>query len=193
MYLTESERKRIKALYEASSASDAGSYTTPMGFKAERPEIVGELPDEMDMDISDDEGVVMDVDELIGMLGLSEDDDKERMRKLHKDNSVVVEQEQTPTPTTDQLITMGECLKAELGAAIGEDTEVVFPLSCFECYMMPVTGMFPPTPNPQCTKCLDEASVLGKIIYDAATSLDMDTLGKIKDCVPSDLLAGSGI
>jgi len=93
MYLTESERKRIKSLHEASSASGAGSYETPMGFKAERPEIVGELPDEMDMGISDDEGVVMDVDELMGMLGLSEEEDKVRMRQLHKDNSVVVEQE----------------------------------------------------------------------------------------------------
>ena len=99
MYLTESERKRIKALYEASTASGAGSYETPMGFKAERPEIVGELPDEMDMGISDDEGVVMDVDELMSMLGLSDDEDKKRMRQLHKDNSVVTEQEQTPEPT----------------------------------------------------------------------------------------------
>ena len=98
MYLTESERKRIKGLYEASSASDAGSYTTPMGFKAERPEIVGELPDEMDMDISDDEGVVMDTDELMSMLGLSDEEDNERMRQLHKDNSVVVEQELPEIP-----------------------------------------------------------------------------------------------
>ena len=49
MYLTESERKRIKKLYEASSASGAGSYETPMGFKAERPEMIGELPDEIDI------------------------------------------------------------------------------------------------------------------------------------------------
>jgi len=93
MYLTESERKRIRGLYEASSASDAGSYEIPMGFKAERPETVGELPNEMDMDISDDEGISIDVDELMGMLGVSEEEDKERMRQLHKDNSVVVEQE----------------------------------------------------------------------------------------------------
>ena len=93
MYLTESERKRIKALYEASSASGAGSYEVPMGFEAERPEVVGELPDEMDMNISDDEGIVMDTDELMDMLGLSEEDDKKRMRRLHKDGSIVVEQE----------------------------------------------------------------------------------------------------
>ena len=110
MYLTESERKRIKALHEASSASAAGSYETPMGFKAERPEIVGELPDEMDMGISDDEGVVMDVDELIGMLGLSEEEDKVRMRQLHKDNSVVVEQE---IPEITYLCS--ECIKKALG------------------------------------------------------------------------------
>ena len=83
MYLTESERKRIKALHEASSASAAGSYEIPMGFEAERPEMVGELPDEMDIDMSDDEGVVMDVDELMGMLGLSEEEDRKRMRQLN--------------------------------------------------------------------------------------------------------------
>ena len=98
MYLTESERKRIKKLYEASSASGAGSYETPMGFKADRPEMVGELPDEMDMGISDDEGISIDVDELMGMLGISEEEDKERMRQLHKDNSVVVEQEMPEIP-----------------------------------------------------------------------------------------------
>ena len=98
MYLTESERKRIKALYEASTASGAGSYETPMGFKAERPEVVGELPDEMDMGISDDEGINIDIDELMNMLGSSEEQDKERMRQLHKDNSVVVEQELPEIP-----------------------------------------------------------------------------------------------
>ena len=98
MYLTESERKRIKALYEASTASGAGSYETPMGFKAERPEVVGELPDEMDMGISDDEGINIDIDELMNMLGSSEEEDKERMRQLHKDNSVVVEQELPEIP-----------------------------------------------------------------------------------------------
>lgn len=92
MYLTESERKRIKDLHEASKASGAGSYETPMGFKADRPEMVGELPDEMDMGISDDEGISIDVDELMGMLGVSEEEDKERMRQLHKENSVVEEQ-----------------------------------------------------------------------------------------------------
>ena len=99
MYLTESERKRIKKLHEASTASGAGSYETPMGFKADRPEMVGELPDEMDMGISDDEGISIDVDELMGMLGVSEEEDKERMRQLHKDNSVVVEQEIPEIPT----------------------------------------------------------------------------------------------
>jgi hypothetical protein len=77
-----------------------------MGFKAERPETIGELPDEMDMNISDDEGVVMDVDELMGMLGLSEEEDKKRMRQLHKVNSIVVEQEMTPCLT---------CVKNALG------------------------------------------------------------------------------
>jgi hypothetical protein len=93
MYLTESERKRIKALHEASTASGAGSYETPMGFKADRPEMVGELPDEMDMGISDNKGIDIDFDELMGMLGVSEEEDKKRIRQLHKENSVVVEQE----------------------------------------------------------------------------------------------------
>lgn len=128
MYLTESERKRIKALYEASTASGAGSYETPMGFKAERPEMIGELPDEMDMDISDDEGVVMDTDELMSMLGLSEEEDNERMRQLHKDNSVVTEQE---LPEIPELCL--SCVKKALGkyADQGESiaTKIVSALS----------------------------------------------------------------
>jgi len=188
MYLTESERKRIKALHEASSASGAGSYETPMGFKAERPEIVGELPDEMDMGISDDEGIVMDVDELMGMLGLSEEEDKVRMRLLHKKSAIIKEQS---LPTTTQLQEIAACLQTSLGDVIGEDAELVFPLSCFNCYMLPTTGIFPPQINPECKECLEEASAIGQLIYDAATSLDMETLNKIKGCVPSDLLANS--
>ena len=114
MYLTESERKRIKSLHEASSASGAGSYETPMGFKAERPEIVGELPDETDMGISDDEGVVMDVDELMGMLGLSEEDDKKRMRRLHKDGSIVVEQKIPEIPEIPEVCL--SCVTKVMGA-----------------------------------------------------------------------------
>jgi len=113
MYLTESERKRIKDLYEASSASGAGSYETPMGFKAERPEMVGELPDEMDIGISDDEGISMDVDELMDMLGLSDEEDKERMRQLHKDNSVVVEQEIPEIPEIPEVCL--SCVEEALG------------------------------------------------------------------------------
>jgi len=116
MYLTESERKRIKGLYEASTASGAGSYETPMGFKSDRPEMVGELPDEMDMGISDDEGISIDVDELMGMLGMSEDDDKERMRQLHKDNSVVIEQEMPPEVCL-------ECLRNTIPEDLKEDAD----------------------------------------------------------------------
>ena len=103
MYLTESERKRIKNLHEASTASGAGSYETPMGFKADRPEMVGELPDEMDMGISDNEGIDIDFDELMGMLGVSEQEDKKRIRQLHKENSVVVEQEKTEIPEMPKI------------------------------------------------------------------------------------------
>lgn len=118
MYLTESERKRIKGLHEASTASGAGSYETPMGFKADRPEMVGELPDEMDMGISDDEGVSIDVDELMGMLGVSEEEDKERMRQLHKDNSVVVEQEIPDIPKVCL-----ECLEKAIPEDLREDAD----------------------------------------------------------------------
>tara|TARA_R110001583_G_scaffold59046_3_gene175705 strand:+ start:7657 stop:8175 length:519 start_codon:yes stop_codon:yes gene_type:complete len=110
MYLTESERKRIKALHEASSASAAGSYEIPMSFEAERPEMVGELPDEMDMGISDNEGIDIDFDELMGMLGVSEEEDRKRIRQLHKDNSVVVEQEM---PEISELCLT--CVKNALG------------------------------------------------------------------------------
>ena len=121
MYLTESERKRIKALYEASTASGAGSYEIPMGFESERPEIVGELPDEMDMSISDDEGISMDVDELMDMLGLSEEEDKKRMRQLHKDNSVVVEQEIPDMPDIPKVCS--ECLEKAIPEDLRENAD----------------------------------------------------------------------
>ena len=91
-------------------------------------------------------------------------------------------------PTTTQLQEIAACLQTSLDGVIDKDAEVIFPLSCFNCFMYPTVGMFPPKINPACTKCLDEASVLGKIVFDAATSVDMNTLSKIKGCVPEEFL-----
>ena len=110
---------------------------------------------------------------------------KEELNR-NKELMGLISEEAVPTPT--QLQDIAACLQTSLEGVIDKDTEVTFPLSCFNCYMYPTIGIFPPQINPECYECVDEASVLGKIIFDAATSLDMDTLDKIKGCVPTDLL-----
>jgi len=192
------EKREIRKLYEATTASASGSYSQPLGWKEEtmspceasalEAEVEGE-----DNIVDGSEELTLDVDELMDMIGLSEEDEKERMRQLHREASTIKEQEAASTPTEAQLQEIAACLKTSLEGTIDKDTEVEFPLSCFNCYMFPTVGMFPPKINPECSECLDEASVIGKIIYDAATNIDMKTLSKIKGCIPPNLLSGSGV
>ena len=200
--LLDEEKKAIRKLYEATTASASGSYSQPMSWQEETisPCAASESSDECPQCgellescscaevgnvVDGSEEMTIDADELMSMIGLSEEDEKERMRQLHRDSSVIKEQS---TPTTDQLQEIAECLHTTLGDVIGDDSEIVFPLSCFNCYMFPTTGFFPPQINPECNECLEEASDLGKILYDAATSMDMTTLSKIKGCIPNSLL-----
>eukprot|EP01050_Picozoa_sp_SAG11_P001871 SAG11_NODE_87_length_17256_cov_15.295156_15_plen_204_part_00 len=187
------EKKDIRKLYEATTASASGSYSQPLGWKEETisPCEASALEVEGEDNVVDgSEELTIDIDELMGMIGLSEEDEKERMRSLHKESAVIKEQS---LPTTKQLQEIAECLQTSLGDVVEVDTELVFPLSCFNCYMFPTVGMFPPQINPECKECLEESSAIGKVIYDATTNLDIETLNKIKGCVPTNLIGGSGI
>ena len=187
------EKREIRKLYEATTASASGSYSQPLGWKEETMSPCEEAALEVEGEdnvVDGSEELTIDVEELMDMIGLSEEDEKERMRLLHKKSAIIKEQS---LPTTTQLQEIAACLQTSLGDVIDEDAELVFPLSCFNCYMFPTTGIFPPQINPECTECLEEASAIGQLIYDATTSLDMETLNKIKGCVPDTLLVGAGI
>ena len=91
--LLKEEKKRIQKLYEATTASAAGSYSQPMAF-TEPAEVI-----DIENTFIDGDNIVdgstelnLDIEELSDLLGMSEEDDKDRMRQLHQDNSVIKEQ-----------------------------------------------------------------------------------------------------
>lgn len=92
--LTEEEKKRIKKLHEATTAAVAGSYNQPMGFT----EPVEELDIEttfIDGDNIQDgsEEITLDIEDIAQFLEVTEEDERKRMRKLHKENSIIKEQQ----------------------------------------------------------------------------------------------------
>ena len=112
--LTEEERKRIKKLHEATTSSASGSYNQPMAFTE---------PVELDIETTfidgdniqdDSEEINLDIEDIAQFLEVTEEDDNERMRKLHKENSTIKEQVVTP-PTISE-----ECLACATKALKGE-------------------------------------------------------------------------
>ena len=103
--LLDEEKKAIRKLYEATTASASGSYSQPLDWKEEtvspceasalEAEVEGE-----DNIVDGSEEMTIDVDELMDMIGLSEEDEKERMRSLHREASTIKEQE---APTIDPI------------------------------------------------------------------------------------------
>jgi|TARA_R110001583_G_scaffold32597_4_gene110964 hypothetical protein len=95
--LLDEEKKEIRKLYEATTASASGSYSQPLSYKEDsmspceasalEPEVEGG-----DNIVDGSEEINLDVEDLMGMIGLSEEDEKERMRKLHRDASTIIEQ-----------------------------------------------------------------------------------------------------
>ena len=90
--LLESEKRRIRKLYESTTAANSGSYSQPMAWSEETPSPCADETYGDDNIVDGSEELTLDVDELMGMLNLSEKQEKERIRKLHKENSVVKEQ-----------------------------------------------------------------------------------------------------
>jgi hypothetical protein len=91
--LLKEEKQRIKKLYEATTAASSGSYNQPMGFT----EPVEELDFEetfIDGDnvVDDSLEINLDLDDITELLGISELDENKRIKKLHKENSIIKEQ-----------------------------------------------------------------------------------------------------
>ena len=87
--LTKEEKKRIKKLHEATTAGAAGAYNQPMGFT--------EPVEELDIETTFIDGDNIqdgseEIEDIAQFLEVTEEDDNERMRKLHKENSIIKEQ-----------------------------------------------------------------------------------------------------
>jgi|TARA_R100000664_G_C2708636_1_gene106233 hypothetical protein len=101
MIISEQEKNRIKKLHEATTSSSSGSYEQPIFGQHEVEEIFNFMEPEVvggDNLVDDDEIVVIDttdesgmMDFLDGLLDLTEEEEEERMRKLHQENSIVKE------------------------------------------------------------------------------------------------------
>lgn len=97
--LLKEEKERIKKLYEATTASSSGSFETPMGFS------VPGLGGDVDLETTFIEGdniqdgsveINLDIEDITDFLNVSGEEDKKRMRKLHRTNSVIEEQIDMP-------------------------------------------------------------------------------------------------
>ena len=116
--LTENEKKRIKKLHEATTATASGSYNQPMAFT----EPVEELDIEttfIDGDnlVDGSEEITLGIEDIEEFLNVTEEDDKERMRKLHRINSVIEEQSKLPI----ELPTISpECVACGMKSLAGE-------------------------------------------------------------------------
>tara|TARA_R100001163_G_scaffold50886_1_gene38298 strand:- start:544 stop:1128 length:585 start_codon:yes stop_codon:yes gene_type:complete len=95
--LLDEEKKEIRKLYEATTASASGSYSQPLSYKedsmspCEAASLEAEVKGE-DNIVDGSEEINLDVEDLMGMIGLSEEEDIERMRRLHRENSIIEQQ-----------------------------------------------------------------------------------------------------
>ena len=109
--LLDEEKKAIRKLYEATTASASGSYSQPLDWKEETISPCEASALEAEDNIVDgSEGLTIDADELMDMIGLSEEDEEARIRSLHKGASMVKEQEM---PTIDPICLT--CVEDALG------------------------------------------------------------------------------
>jgi len=114
--LLKEEKERIKKLYEATTASAAGSYNQPMGFSA--PGLGGDV-EVIDMETTFIDGdniqdgsveINLDIEDIADLLSVNEE---ERIRKIHRKNSTIQEQIDMPEVSVACLNCLGGALKGE--------------------------------------------------------------------------------
>ena len=123
--LLKEEKERIKKLYEATTASSSGAFEAPMGFSV--PGLGGNA-EVLDMETTFIDGdnvqdgsveINLDIEDIADFLNVSEDEDKKRMRKLHRANSVIEEQVEVPEISTECLACSMKSLKGERTTPFG--------------------------------------------------------------------------
>ena len=87
--LLKEEKKRIRKLYEATSASASGAFEQPMAW-SETEEVTIE-PIELGGDniVDGSEEMTIDFDEISDLLGLTEEEQEERIRKTQEKNYII--------------------------------------------------------------------------------------------------------
>ena len=117
--LLKEEKERIKKLYEATTASSSGAFEQPMGFSV--PGLGGDV-EVLDVETTFIDGdnvqdgsleINLDIEDITDLLNVSEDEDKKRIRKLHRTNSVIEEQITMPEISPECLACSMKSLKGE--------------------------------------------------------------------------------
>jgi hypothetical protein len=86
--LIKEEKERIKKLYEATAAASSGSYSQPlmMDIPVEPLDIETTFIDGDNL-VDDSNEINLDVEELFSLLNMTEDEESERLREIHAENS----------------------------------------------------------------------------------------------------------
>ena len=123
--LLKEEKARIKKLYESTTASSSGAFNKPMGFSV--PGLGGDV-EVVDLETTFIDGdniqdgsveINLDIEDITSLLSVSEDDDKKRMRKLHRTNSMIEEQIDMPDIPEGCLECTKQSLKGERETPFG--------------------------------------------------------------------------
>ena len=121
--LLKEEKKRIHKLYEATTASASGSYNQPMAF-TEPVETIDVENTFIDGDnvVDGSVEITLDIDELSDLLNVTDEDEEERIRESHKNNSIIKEQD-------EKRLTCTSCIEKALGRYAQYSTEVIEAIS----------------------------------------------------------------
>jgi len=86
--LIKEEKERIKKLYEATAAASSGAYSQPLmtDVPVETIDIETTFIDGDNL-VDDSMEMNLDVEELFSLLNMSEEEETERLREIHAENS----------------------------------------------------------------------------------------------------------
>ena len=151
--LLKEEKERIKKLYEATTTSSSGAFEQPMGFSV--PGLGGEVKT-LDIENTFIDGdniqdgsveINLDIEDIADFLNVSEADDKKRMRRLHRTNSVIEEQIEMPDISPECLMCAQQSLKGERETPFGSMGSYDYTLQAEMIIAAIIKGMSGDTPS----------------------------------------------
>ena len=107
--LLKEEKKRIQKLYEATTAASSGQFNQPMAFTEPIDLDIETIVSGGDNIETDSLELTLDIDELSDLLNVDEDEDKERMRTLHREASLKYNGKNSILSEQAPLYTCQEC------------------------------------------------------------------------------------